>query len=157
MISIKTGNRRLMLGYLASLGAAMAYGTSAVLGRKIVGDVAPPLVLTAFSLLFGTLMVGALFFRQVAADLSIPKPKNAWLYASLAGCAAAWGIGFFFWSLAKAPVVVVAPLVGTSPLFAIALTHVFLQRLETVTWRTILGAVLVVIGVVLITFGGQQQ
>ncbi len=42
-----------------------------------------------------------------------------------------------------------APLVGISPLVSILLTHLFLQRLERVTWRTVLGALLVVIGVTL--------
>jgi drug/metabolite transporter (DMT)-like permease len=52
--------------------------------------------------------------------------------------------------------VLVAPIVGTSPLFAIAMTHLFLQRLERVTWRTALGASLVAAGVALVTFGGRS-
>ena len=45
------------------------------------------------------------------------------------------------------------PVSGTFPLWAILMTHLFLQRLEQVTLRTVLGAVLVVAGVGLIAVG----
>ena len=150
-------SKRLLLGYIASLGASAAYGASAVLGRKVTTDIAPAMVLTAFALVFGTLMVAALFHRHAATDLIASKPPGrALFWVSMAGLASAFGVGCFFFGLEQAPVVVVAPLVGTSPLFAIALTHIFLQRLETITMRTVAGALLVVVGVALVTIGGQR-
>ena len=64
-------------------------------------------------------------------------------------------VGVSFWYLAfnEAPVVLVAPAAGTYPLVAILLSYIFLQRLERVTWRIVLGAVLVVGGVALIATG----
>lgn len=154
MIDTRPVRSRLFVGYMASLGAAICYGSVAVVGRKIVTEFAPPMVATSFSLMFGTAVVGMMFHGRLVADFAT-APRRAWLFASLAGCASAWGVSFWYLALNEAPVVLVAPVTGISPLVAIALTHLFLQRLERVTWRTLLGAVLVVGGVVLVTVGNR--
>ena len=147
--------RRLLLGYLASFGAALCYGSVALVGRKIVSDYAPPMVATSFSMIFGTIMVAALFHRNVAADIRSGISGRSLLFVGLAGLASAWGVSFWYLALNEAPVVLVAPLVGTSPLISILLTHIFLQKIERVTWRTVAGAFLVVGGVALVTIGNQ--
>lgn len=154
MMTVQDPKTRLMIGYAASIGSAVAYGTVAVIGRKIVGDYAPPLVATAFSMAMGTAMVALLFVGDVRSDIG-SAPRRGWIMLVLAGLAAAWGISFWYLALDEAPVVLVAPLVGVSPLVSIVLTHFFLQRLEKVTKRTALGALLVVGGVTLVTLGNQ--
>ena len=155
MIRAETAQRQLLLGYLAALGAAFSYGSVTLVARKIVTDFAPPLVGTAFSMLFGTIIVGLLFHRHAIVDL--PRaPRRGLLMVGLAGCASTFGVSFWFLALNESRVVVVAPLVGTSPLLSIALTHFFLQRLERVTWRTVFGGVLVVFGVALVAIGGNR-
>ena len=154
MIDATTIRSRVFVGYLASLGAAICYGSVAVVGRKIVTEFAPPMVATSFSMMFGTVVVAMMFHGRLAADLTT-APHRAWLFASLAGCASAWGVSFWYLALNEAPVVLVAPVTGISPLVAIVLTHLFLKRLERVTWGTVLGALLVVGGVVLVTVGNQ--
>ena len=146
--------RQLTIGYLAALGAAFSYGTSAVLARKIVNDYSSPMVGTAFSMLFGTLILAALFQHHARADI-VSSPRSALIPLALAGIAATWGVSFFFLAMNEAPVVLVAPLTGVHPLVAILLTHIFLQRLERVTWRTVLGATFVVVGIVLIAVGNS--
>lgn len=152
MTTVVTDPRRLLLGSLAALGAGSCYGATSLIARRIVSDYASPTVGTAFSLLFGALMVLILFHRHALGDVG-RAPRRAWLLVALAGCASTWGVGFLFLALSKAPVVVVAPLDATSPLVSLVLTHLFLQRLERVTWRTVAGAALVVGGVVLIALG----
>ena len=154
MTLLETTRRQVALGYVAALGAALSYGAVTLVARKIVDDYSLAIVGTAFSLLFGTIIVGTLFHRHVLTD-SIRVPRRGWVMVALAGCASAWGVSFLFLALTKAPVVLVAPLAGTSPLLSIALTHIFLQRLERVTWRTVLGAVLVLGGVGLIAVGTE--
>ena len=153
MIAVESARRKLMLGYLASLGAAISYGSVAVVGRKIVTDHTTPLVATAFSMLIGTMVVALIFHRDVAHDVTNRAPSKAWMMTALAGCTSAWGVTSYFFALQAAPVVLVAPVSATSPLVSIALTHIFLQRLERVTWRTVAGAGFVVIGVILIGIG----
>ena len=150
-----TDRRRLFLGYLASFGAAFCYGSVALIGRKIVSDFAPPMVATAFSMTFGMVIVGLIFHRHVLQDVRSRPPFRSWLFIALAGGASAWGVSFWYLALSEAPVVLVAPLVGSSPLVSILLAHIFLQRIERVTWKTAAGALLVVGGVALVTVGNQ--
>ena len=150
--SLAASRHRVHLGYLAALGAAFSYGAASLVARKIVDDYSSPMVGTAFSLLFGTMIVAALFHRDAVAD-AIVTPRRVWLFAVLAGCAATWGVSFWFLALNRAPVVLVAPLAGTHPLVAMVLTHIFLQRLERVTWHAVLGTLMIVGGVVFIAVG----
>jgi drug/metabolite transporter (DMT)-like permease len=152
MITLNTQRHRLVIGYMASLGAALAYAVAALVARNILRDYAPALVGSAFSLMFGTVIVAALFHRDAVVD-SARAPRRAWLMVALAGCASALGVSCWFLALSNAPIILVAPITGTSPLVSILLTHFFLQRLEKVTWRTVTGALLVVGGVVLIAVG----
>jgi len=46
---------------------------------------------------------------------------------------------------------VVAPLAGTAPLFVLPFTSVFLKGVETLTGRLVVGAMLIVLGVALLT------
>ena len=154
MIQIDIVRRRVLLGYFAGFGAAACYGSLTLVGRKIVTDFAPPLVATGFSMLFGAMILGILVHRHAIVDLPL-APKRGWLMVVLAGCASTWGVSFWFLALKESPVVLVAPLVGASPLVSIVLTHLFLQRLERVTWRTVIGALLVVAGVALVVLGGN--
>ena len=144
--------RHLYLGYLAALGAAMGYGAGAVVGRKAVLDFAPPMVATSLSLLFGAAMIAVLFHRSAFKGLGL-IPARGWMEASMAGLCGGLGVASMFFALERSPVVLMAPLTGTYPLFAILLTHVFLQRLDRVTWHTLIGGALVVVGVTLVAAG----
>ena len=54
-------------------------------------------------------------------------------------------------ALSLGQVSVVAPLYGTAPLFVLLMTFIFLRGLETLTWRIVVGSVLIVFGVYLLT------
>ena len=69
----------------------------------------------------------------------------------LSGIASASGVTFLYFALSKSPVVVVSPVVAINPLITLTLAHLLLQRLERITKRTIMGTLLVVLGVVIIT------
>ena len=144
-----TQRRRLYMGYVASLGSAFGYGSGTLASRIAVTDYGPAMVATAFSLVFGAAVVASLFYRDAIRDLATAAPGDI-LLVSLAGLSAGWGVSFYFLALSKAPIVLVAPLAGTHPLVSIVLTHLFLQRLERVTLRTVAGAMLVVVGVALL-------
>lgn len=152
MIATETARRQLLLGYTSALGAAASYGTLTIIGRKLVTEHASPVVVTAVSMVIGTVLLIAMFHRHVVTDAP-NAPRRAWLWVTLAGLSATWGVGFWYFALSRAPVVLVAPLAGTHPLISIVATHLFLQRLERVTWRTVAGGVLVVAGVTLIAVG----
>jgi drug/metabolite transporter (DMT)-like permease len=152
MSTLSVESRRVRLGSFAALASAVSYGAGSVVSSKIVSDFASPMVVSAFSLAFGTVIMAALFNRQAYDDM-VRAPRAAWLYMALAGVTGAWGVAFFNLALTDAPVVLVAPVSGAYPLVSILLAYVFLKKLERVSMRTLLGAVLVVAGVALVALG----
>src|SRR5215467_1378863 len=56
-----------------------------------------------------------------------------------------------FIALSRSDVSVIIPLLNTTPLFAVLFSALFLRSMETITTRTILGAILMVAGVMIIT------
>ena len=61
----------------------------------------------------------------------------------------------WYFTVQRADVVVISPIVSSSPLVTLFLAHLFLTRLERVTRRLAAGAVLTVTGVLLVVWGGQ--
>ncbi|HSF56689.1 MAG TPA: EamA family transporter, partial [Candidatus Binatia bacterium] len=56
-----------------------------------------------------------------------------------------------FIALSRADVSVIIPLLNTTPLFTVLFSSLFLRGMETITPRIILGAILMVAGVITIT------
>ena len=148
-LQTRIANRGIWLGYAAAIGAAIAYGASQTVGKHVTTEYAPPLVGTAFSLLFGFLYVSLMFHRHIPGDLRVSS-RRGFLWFSLSGIASAAGVTLLYFALSSAPVVVVSPVVAISPLITLTLAHFFLQRLERITKRTIMGTLLVVLGVIII-------
>ena len=145
-----SGRRGVWLGYAAAIGAAISYGAAQTIGKHVTTEYAPPLVGTAFALLFGFLYVSIMFHRHIPTDLRTSR-RRGFLWFGLSGITSSTGVALLYFGLSKAPLVVVSPVVAISPLITLALAHVFLQRLERITRRTIMGTLLVVAGVVIIT------
>jgi uncharacterized membrane protein len=57
-------------------------------------------------------------------------------------------------ALSLGEVSVVTPLAGTAPLFVLPFTSLFLKGVETLTWRIVVGVILIVLGVFLLTVKG---
>lgn len=142
-----------MLGILASVLAAVCYGTAQFLARKLVTGQAPALVVTTFSLVAGMVILGALSARGMAQDKH--APRRDFLFIALAGLLAAGGVAATFYALSLAPLVVISPIAAANPLVSLALAHFFLHRLERVTLRIWIGAGLVVLGIALVTLGAS--
>ena len=138
-------------GRTFGLGAGLAYGISAVLIRRSVGDLAPPLVGAAIAMAAGSLGLFVLGGRGVKSSLVESKKTVALLLAS--GVASACGVISSFFALSLAPAVVISPLQSTTPLFALLWSWLFLKQMERITLRLVLGSLLVVSGVILITMG----
>jgi DME family drug/metabolite transporter len=58
-------------------------------------------------------------------------------------------------ALSLGEVSVVTPLAGTAPLFVLPFTLLFLKGVERLTWRIVGGAILIVLGVFLLTLKGS--
>ena len=141
---------RIWIGYLTGIGAAMSYGAAQTVGKHVTTEYAPPLVGTAFALFFGFVYVSLLFHRHIPSDLRTSS-RRGFMWFGLSGIASSAGVTLLYFALSDAPVVVVSPIAAINPLVTLTLAHIFLQRLERITKRTILGTLLVVLGVVIIT------
>lgn len=148
----RLGAGRTAAGYGAALLSAIGYAVGAVVGAHVIANYASPITTSAFSLLFGAVIVGVPFIGHVRRDAS-GTPLRAWVMVGMAGAAASVGVTFFFLAIGTAPVVVATPVTGAYPLVAIVLSYLFINRMERVTWRTWLGGLLVVGGVVSVALG----
>jgi len=138
-----------ILGRIFAIGAAMAYGVVAVLIRKGVGDLTPPLVGAAIALLSGTVFTGITGAKGLGSDIMQRRRSVGFLLAS--GVAAGLGILASFFALSMSNVVIVSPLQSTNPLFSLLLSYLFLRQLEKITFRVVIGTLFVIAGVALIT------
>lgn len=138
------------------LGAAVAFGTGSVIRRfAFTSTNITPLQGAALNETAG--LVGILAFLAIQNPGleefrgALAAPRKA--YAFFAGSAFmnAFALLALFEALSRGPVVVVDPLSSPTSLFAILFTFIFLRQIERVTRRLLLGALLVITGVVLIT------
>lgn len=136
---------------LFPLAAAVAFG---------VGNVARKWGLDAFD---GVSVLQAVALNEVGALVALGSyglvarredvldaPRDTYVYFAGSGTITAVALLSLFAALEIGRVVVVDPLAATAPLFTAVFAAVLLRDLERVTGRLIGGAVLVVVGVVLI-------
>ena len=76
-------------------------------------------------------------------------------YVALAGIASGVAVISWYFAVQRADVVVISPIVSSSPLVTLFLAHLFLTRLERVTRRLVVGALLTVAGVGFVVVGSQ--
>ena len=151
---ISTTNKIKYYGFIFAVCAAFLYALSALVGKKITDDFSSPMFASAFSILFGLLATGSVFFGTVNREARSLAGRS-WILISLSGCASALGVSGWYLALNITPVVVVAPIVAVYPLVTIAIASLFLRGIEKVTRQTVIGAIIVVIGVLFVGFGTQ--
>ena len=139
-----------VIGYLLATGASISYGASLVLAKQVVEDV-PALIGSSIGMIFGMLVLAVLSAKNMTRDRGASRRSFVW--AGLSGLAAGGGIALMFLAMSKAPVVVVAPIIAVNPLTVILFGQIFIRDMEPLTPRILVGAVLVVVGVVVISLG----
>ena len=146
-----SGTRRVAIGLLCAVAGAAAYGTGHAIARHVVTRVAPAPVTATYTLFFGMLFLLVISVPHLKRDLR--APRSALIMMILAGVCSSFGIFLMYTALARAPVMLASPIVATYPLIAMTFTHIFLQRLERVTLRMVLGAILVAVGITFVVLG----
>jgi drug/metabolite transporter (DMT)-like permease len=133
-----------------SLIAAFSFGLNAVLVRKAMRHTTPA---TA------TVSVAAVQVLILSTLLAFDTPTFNWeaigYFVAAGFLAAILGRTFNYMSIDKLGVPISTALTGTNPLWAMVLGVVFLG--EEVTFSTISGSILVVVGVALISGGGKKD
>lgn len=88
-------------------------------------------------------------FRKNQQRLTLNQPRG-WVFFGLSGIFSVLGQLTVFHALNIGSVVIVSPLSAISPLFVILMAIIFLKGSESVTWKVISGAVLIVGGTILL-------
>ena len=136
---------------LFPLAAAVAFGAGNVTrkwGLDAFGDVT---LLEAVALNETGALVALATYGIVANRRDVLEaPRRTYGYFAMSGTLTAVALLALFAALRMGRVVVVDPLAATAPLFTALFAAVLLRDLERVTTRVVLGAVLIVVGVVLI-------
>ena len=78
--------------------------------------------------------------------------RKAWIVFGLSGIFSVLGQLAMFHALNIGSVIIVSPLSTISPLFIIVIAGIFLRKVERITWRIVLGAVLIIGGTFILSF-----
>ncbi len=142
-------------GYAFGLIAGVCYGAWSIIAKTAISDYdIPPLLFAAVAFFFGTIMFSPVLAYDLPRAFRISKRALA-LFA-LSGAGSGGAIIALSFGLEKGDVTVVAPIVSTSPLITLFLVRIFLERLEKVSPRMLLGALMVVGGTVLVVVGNTS-
>ena len=146
----RTG-RTAYTGYLICFAAAGCLGGTNVLAKHLTGLYGSPLMISAMSMFFGMLLVAPLGARdaQIGMRETRTNPRSL-IFIALMGLATAGSTTFLYYTLREGAVTLVSPIVFSSPLLTIAMSVIFLRQLETINRWLIMGATVIVTGVVLV-------
>ena len=155
--SIRLGwsrDRLSILGYLLALVAAASYGGGNVAAKELTEAYGSPLMITAFSLFFGILLLAPIGGRQALESLWVSGRDLKFTgSAALSGLAATGAVIFLYYALQQGDVTLVAPVASVTPILTLILAKMFISRIERVTGQVLLGTVLTVVGVMLAVLG----
>ncbi|WP_143308905.1 DMT family transporter [Candidatus Entotheonella palauensis] len=129
--------------------AASCFGTVAIirkLGLSETGPIFGAAVNMTTALIVFTLFLWASGNRQAMRC----HGPSLWYFIG-AGVAENTGVCLLIVALSLGQVSLVVPLSGTAPLFVLPMTWLFLRHVEKLTWRIIVGSILIVGGVVVLT------
>lgn len=150
----RESRRANLWGYIFSVFSALGWGSTAALTRWGVSNLAPPLIGVLVANAVGTLALGLPGVRNLRSTQN--PSRHSISFFLLAGLMSVLGAMANYAGLAVAPVVVVNPLANTTPLFTLLFVLIFLRKWEQITWRTVLGIVVIIAGSTFITLGRFQ-
>ena len=140
------------LGYASAFASAVVYGIMPAMSKQAVSYSGNPIVTASFTLLAGGLIMALAIGPRIPRDIRM-SPRRGLLFVFGGGISMTIGVLLLYSAVLRAPVIVVSPIVSLQPVIALVMAHFFLQRLERITWQLVAGTLLVVAGVVAITFG----
>jgi uncharacterized membrane protein len=135
---------------LFPFGAALLYGLSRVFRKlgmiTITSSWGGATLIATISLLFFFILIPFIKKKQ-----RLKINKRSFLFFASGGMLAGLGQVCVLAALKSGDVVVVSPLISTTPLFALSLTYVFLKKFERITLQVVLGAIIIVTAVIILS------
>lgn len=140
---------RLIYGLLP-IGAALISAVSQSLRKQALAIIPDPFVAVAVVTTVSLVLLLIFVLTTNRVEQLKMKREGLMFFLCAAFIASAAQVANFI-ALARGDLSVIIPLLNTTPLFTVLFTAVFLRAVETINLRIVLGAVLMVAGVVLIT------
>lgn len=129
--------------------AATFFGVSAII-RKLGLSETGPIFGAAVNMTTALIVFTSFLVVSGRAHAMRCHGRSLWYFAA-AGVAENAGVCLVIVALSLGQVSLVAPLAGTAPLFVLPMTYLFLRGVESLTWKIVIGSLLIVAGVVLLT------
>ena len=144
-------NRRMDVIY--PIAAAIFFGFEPVFARVGVLEGTPGQVGLSIKLIVAG--IGFLVYFIVKGDIpnigKIFENKITAKWYILAGLASTSMMVFLYAAIEIAPVVFVVPFLQTSPLFVVVFSYIWLQDIEHISWRLVIGILVMICATILIT------
>jgi uncharacterized membrane protein len=131
--------------------AALCHGLASLI-RKLGLDLLDSPILGA-AIGTTTALACLTLYLAYRGEIALPINEKGSTYFVLSGLIGSFSLVALFFALSLGRVVFVAPLVGTSPLFTLLFSHVFLKGIEKVTPFLVIGAIVIVAGGALVAIG----
>jgi drug/metabolite transporter (DMT)-like permease len=155
--SLRNGDgdsRRVWIGVALAMIAAASYGGTNVIAKELTEEYGSPLMVSAFALLFGIVLLSPLSGSGMVREVREAKGNLKFAAsAGLSGLAAATGVIALYYALQRDDVTVVSPIVSTNPMFTLILAQIFISKMEELTKWLFLGVGITVSGVIVVTIG----
>jgi DME family drug/metabolite transporter len=129
--------------------AASCFGGVAII-RKLGLSQMGPIFGAAVNMTTALIVFTAFLAVSGNAQAMRCQGRSLWYFIA-AGVTENAGVCLLMVALSLGQVSVVAPLAGTAPLFVLPMIYLFLRGIESLTWRIVAGAVLIVGGSVMLT------
>jgi DME family drug/metabolite transporter len=139
-----------LLDIFLPLGAALVSAISQSLRKQGLNILPDPFVAAA-TVTSVTLTLFMIFLFATKRTGQLRMGRESFLFFLIAALVALMAQISNFIALSRADVSVIIPLLNTTPLFTVLFSSLFLRGMETITPRIILGAALMVAGVITIT------
>lgn len=139
-----------LLDIFLPLGAALVSAISQSLRKQGLNILPDPFVAAA-TVTSVTLTLFMIFLFSTKRTAQLRMRRESFLFFLIAALVALLAQVSNFIALSRADVSVIIPLLNTTPLFTVLFSSLFLRGMETITPRIILGAALMVAGVITIT------
>ena len=136
------------LGIVFAALAAASFAIAGFIAKQLVDDGTSGVVVAFYEVAFGLLFLTAARARSLRSGLRLERGVLRW--ALIAGIAFALASASFYTALSRIDFSVGAPIIGAVPLVSYAFVLLILRGHERLTVRSVLGATLVVGGVILI-------
>ncbi|TQQ81943.1 DMT family transporter [Halonotius roseus] len=141
--------RRLWVDLLFPLTAALFLGIDPIFTKLGLATGTPPMVGVTIRIAAGAVGFGLYLAWRAVGDGRVPSVAgNRWLI--VASVANTVYLSAYYAALARTPVAVVTPVLGTSTLLVVAGAAIFLQADERVTWKLGGATAVVVAGILLV-------